>query len=702
MFVINDNVSLELHAARLPAIERIYCESFPDDNEREEMADILSRIGAGGPPPLPNTFMIVAGDEAGHADGLLVVDWYRASRVAHLTYLAVDRACRQRGIARALITDALPRSLANIEQREGFTFTAIVLEVHKPWIGRDDVFDPDTRMGIFAGLGAKWVPIHYVQPCLPQRREGAQDLLLMALPAGNLPQDEMPAQCLVDFLAEFFRGLGIPDPEERQPYRDMVAQVRAATCSNGMIPLRHAPRMEKPRLHFTNACIALQFVEDSGSADNNPSPEFCPQVHSFETDLLSYQSQVSPPFWTWMLDDHPSTVSVEFPETYEYTSEGATRTLASARKSVELNVQVLKTSFRRSGCNGWHIVLSTQASGHLSEYEIIKLASYFGSLQEDTRLKDLMSFLPRGSGKALSAGDLARSLCGIPQGHDLFLKTGIVDINTAHSRFASDGTRGEFEWPVFYRHLIAAGSGINDGHDQMLALYCGDEDFRYACNAFCGLSLGIFDFRRMNFNEVTDTLQPRLANPGYFLVLNRGSILCSRHDLDATASGRMAMSPYLLIPNMLLAHNEFIASRAESRIDSIIDECQGSEKSINLVMRSAEFDLNVAYLQNVFHYPSERFIYDFGSAHRGILERMESARKKSGNVDKILEARKSLRDGKRDLALTILLAVISCMELASIFESASSSDHMMAVGYALALATLVAVSIFFLKKDHGR
>lgn len=695
--VVDDQTSFSGIRDQLTSFEALYLSAFPDANEREEPGEIYARLRGAGSTAGPVTFLVLAEAADRSIAGLLIVDWYMRSQTAHITYLTIAEKYRKCGLSRKLVTQELPDALRKIELREKFNFNAVFLEAHPPWHDGMDAFNPDHRMAVFENLGARWIPVDYVQPRLPGREDRARSLILMCLPRPDSLRTEIFPDVVSGFLADLYHGLGIQDPGTDHDFRAMTSQLAQMRAQSGAIPLRALPRKEHSRLRFSGARIALQFVEDTPFSRQAKSPEHCPWIHSFETDLFSHQSQVDPPFWTLLEPPLTQTVTVLFPGRYEYTSEGNTRTLASGRTSVRLSLQLASTTFRKSGIRGFHLLLSTAADEHLTEHELIKLSSFFGSRQENSSARQHVQFSLGSNTEPLSATELVTKLFHSVRPGSPSLSTGIVQVNTESCEYQA-ANHEALPWQEVYSGIAGADHLPHHKEDRFAEAYLRSEGFRYAANAFCGISLGIFDFCRMDISEVKDTLRAILSGENHFLIMNRGSLFYSQHDASWSPPGQLLMSPYLLIPNMLLAHNEFIARRAESRIDEILRSGAKNERQINARLRESEFDIDVAYIKNIFHYPSERCIFEYGSSHRGIVDLAKSASRKSAAAEKIIMEIRDKRESRRDLAITMLLAIISCMQLATVFDGLFGNDHAMATTYTLGLAVFVAGAIFALKK----
>jgi hypothetical protein len=71
------------------------------------------------------------------------------------------------------------------------------------------------------------VPIRYIQPELQPGAPRSHHLLMTAFPtADNNSQIEIPAVVIKNFLFEFYRALGVEQPEQDDDYRSILLDLQ--------------------------------------------------------------------------------------------------------------------------------------------------------------------------------------------------------------------------------------------------------------------------------------------------------------------------------------------------------------------------------------------------------------------------------------------------------------------------------------------
>lgn len=201
----------------LAAIHRdLFRPNFPDPDEQEEPDDWEPRLWGNPEPPQARQHGFVAGTQLTSPEhrwlaGFAFVEHYRRSRTALLSYIAVDKSSRVRGLGRELLSRSLS-SVRRAADDEAHPLRAVFAEIHDPRrvSAADDVIDPADRVRIMHRLGGWRVPVTYVQPALGPDSQPSHKLMLIAFPLDDNPAIEVSA--VTDFLAEYYAALGIADP----------------------------------------------------------------------------------------------------------------------------------------------------------------------------------------------------------------------------------------------------------------------------------------------------------------------------------------------------------------------------------------------------------------------------------------------------------------------------------------------------------
>lgn len=157
--------------------------------------------------------------------GFVTAEFFRRSSVGLLTYLAVATASRRRGLGRRLVEEA-QAALREDAKRQGTPLRAIFGEVNDPHgAATSDGESPAekrARVLALARLGARRVPVRYVQPQLRPGAGRSYSLMLVAFPPNGGAQTHLASDVIRDFLREFYRSLGVDDPERDDDYRAAV------------------------------------------------------------------------------------------------------------------------------------------------------------------------------------------------------------------------------------------------------------------------------------------------------------------------------------------------------------------------------------------------------------------------------------------------------------------------------------------------
>lgn len=213
------------------AYRDVYLPAFPVRDEQEDPSVWTPRLLA--PDPNPRLSFLVAGTQLGDPAartvlGLLVAEYYAASRCLLVSYVAVAESARRQGLARQLFEVLATRIRAG-RASAGQPVAAVLAEIHDPgqMPAVKDGFDPLARLRVMARLGARRIPIRYVQPALSASQAPASGLWLVAYPDLVDDPSALTTERLRDFLIEFYRELGNADSQNDPVYAGTFASVDA-------------------------------------------------------------------------------------------------------------------------------------------------------------------------------------------------------------------------------------------------------------------------------------------------------------------------------------------------------------------------------------------------------------------------------------------------------------------------------------------
>lgn len=213
------------------AYREVYLPAFPLRDEQEDPAIWTPRLQ--NPDANPRLAWLVAGTRLAdpaqrRVQGLLVGEYYAASRCVLISYVAVAEAARGRGLGRQLF-DALRRTLESGRLSRGASVQAVFAEIHDPaaLAATGDVLDPRARLRVMARLGGMRIPVAYLQPPLGPGQSAAGGLWLIAFPALAPAAPPPSVETVRVFLVEFYRELGSAEPERDPLYAATFASVDA-------------------------------------------------------------------------------------------------------------------------------------------------------------------------------------------------------------------------------------------------------------------------------------------------------------------------------------------------------------------------------------------------------------------------------------------------------------------------------------------
>ena len=695
LHLLHDLKSYEAHRSAVDVFQPIYLEAFPDDDEREDWLDIEERIC--NPDSVPKTFLFF--NKVQQPSGGIIADYYPSIGVVHLIYIAVSRENRGKGIAKKIIKDLLPAALRQLQSMYAFELKAVLFESNIPWLTQKDAIDPTSRLQIFEHLGAKSIPIAYTQPALDATKKPVDNLFLLAFPIENVSFETMEKELLIDFLSAFYKGLGIDYPEQNEAFKRMQRDINKIAQMN-KVNLTSIAQQEKPQIKMKRVAVCFQFtLEDRLSPKGL---EICPSFYSYETDLLSNHFQKRRPFQS-KFDDQIAVmdVCIHLPKQYAFLSEGKRHLRHTEREVVHAKLHLNRTQSINGHTSTWSVVISNCSDDYFTELECIKLLNFFGSKQEDVQMIKEIEWSSSSVEKCLFR-DFISQLVQIDPSKEIQILSGVMQTDTAYIEFVD--SQISFDWSEFYLDLKRYHEGQELGEQQYERTYYNDQIFQNVNNIFCGFALGIFDFERMDFDEVTDTLIPRKVNENYLLLLNRGILLCACHDDDmfASALDSIGISPYLLIPNMVLVNNEFTLNRIDDAITNLHasknNRGQIALNELRAVRADIDHWLNDNYLPNIFQYPSEKELYEFGTEHRGLLIYKSNLENNIQTLDDLKDELIANRQENSDLMMTLLLTLLSGVQFQEMFQSFVNGDFILSWVWTICFSLTLTGAIYYFTK----
>ncbi len=162
------------------AYNEVYLPAFPIAAERESLEQWCARLKRG------KDDIVIVGENLGDPDkavikGICVGVYFSISDVGLLSYYAVKPDAQGQGIARVMI-DRVKQLMLERAEANGGVLKGVFIEVNDPTkvAANQDSFDPATRVSVSHRLGAKDIPVSYVQPPLQPGAPKCDGLKLMA------------------------------------------------------------------------------------------------------------------------------------------------------------------------------------------------------------------------------------------------------------------------------------------------------------------------------------------------------------------------------------------------------------------------------------------------------------------------------------------------------------------------------------------
>jgi hypothetical protein len=282
-------------------------------------------------------------------------------------------------------------------------------------------------------------------------------------------------------------------------------------------------------------------------------------------------------------------------------------------------VRASVTTFR-SGIRIFNLVLTPRAgskSAALSEYDVIRLVKLWEGGEDvvgpypGENAERCVRFGSEGDWRSIR--ELARDVFEDAAIADEPPRAGIVQLITEEGR-------AQPKWRDVWALVVALQE--EKGVDTSLPLARRRrEHIRRVIEGISGIVQGLIDFEEIDVQELRDVFAQVDVGEDGFVGIHKGTLIyMGVSDRPLVVGSRSyGISPYLLIPHVVLLQNEELLDQAAATAEEISHarRLRTLEAGIRYVQRALEYD----YLPNVFHYPAERALVDSGVDSRGLTAR---------------------------------------------------------------------------------
>lgn len=628
---------------------KLYEQAFPDENEREDFQLITDRIETKQFTDDPKTFLVLVRNAG------MVVEYYHSCRCILITYIVVAERYRKKGLARELLTEGLSNVRQLIEKGAGTPVKGIFFEVNNPLMTKaeDDSMQPWQRLAFFRKMGAKLIDIPYVQPSLGTDKGRVSNLHLCCFPVAA-GRDVIPTDTILAFLDSFYKELGTEAPQSDEDFRTMKDSLMRQD-EDGKYYLKEIPRLQTDRLSFDQCALAFHIANHKAGE----ACDYCAYFGSFERDLFSGRYQHQTPYQSICLNPYePFKLNIHFPAKVEYSSEGRMETLCTMpeRQQVEARVYISITNFYEADKSVLNLVFQPAEGSTFTEWDLVKLSSVFGSNQEQSNLRSEVRFALNG-GEYVDMEGLVNSLFK----GSVEVAPRLDEVTTSLEIAQVQGE--SLDWKGYLQSLHEMGSSQRDSYKPFLQQYESGELTGYLSNALCGMTLGIFDFERMGGEETLDTLKPVQSYPTSCMIMNRSNILMLTQDDSVFESsyGTIGISPYLIIPNVVLNYNRLLLKSCFSRLSSLLQKPQHLAES-ERILSEVETDMT-HQLRQVFQYPTEKKLLEAGKEEHDLFDLQVQIEELQKDLSHRIDRGYHKHRNYFDLLITFLLMVISLLQI---------------------------------------
>jgi len=472
-----------------------------------------------------------------------------------------------------------------------------------------------------------------------------------------------------------------------------------------------------PQISKYGIAFHLVFGDINAPPPPKPRPTSTPAFQSFEDDLLSYSYRNERLFWS--AESRCITpVTVHFPEAITYVAEGANKilsvraergTTASTGRNKFAHLKASYTEFV-TGVIILHLVLTPTFDSYdedllnessLNEYEVVMLPKFWQGgegldVGKPNGIDSQVTFSRHPAPDVAvrgSFGDLAQhaarelfkstkpATSALMKQIDNFdvsehIKGGTIQVIVAKPESPQFSTLFEPSFFDTIRDIRRSNvTAANTGRDAVRDDICRPGRSRrfFEIRALQGILCGLMDFWDIGPEEIGDVFaDPVLIEGGTFLTFHKGT-LCSFSDdarmFDNVQSyAHIGISTYLILPQAVLLHNDYIMAHLNGMSKLAVNETVDSQE---LHMRGLKLrrELCTRWIPNIFHYTTERDLYDRGLESRGAKAMRVTLDERLGELDAEIAKRKAEDDSKFVTRMTVLGIAIGLLQVSGGWEA---------------------------------
>jgi hypothetical protein len=438
------------------------------------------------------------------------------------------------------------------------------------------------------------------------------------------------------------------------------------------IPLQTS--RNRPSLKFEHFGVVLHFVAERQTKPQGTGLTEQPRKHrrtpfrSCEHDLLSYRyvpgrrtDDQGDLFGSEIVGDS-ETVTLRIPARIAYEYEGTKKHLELPGKLVDgyrerkLAVRASRTNFWQSNYSVFHLAFVSAGPGSfLDEYDLVALSKLWQGGETSRRWPEERIHI---DGKTV--GDFVRhvfpELDGRPEA--CRVRIGTVELLT-----------DDQDWTEIWKSVTALMEDEVDDTRVAEERIAGRRltKTQRKVNALGGIFQGILDFQAIDATELTDVFAALDVDSGAGAVgIHKGTLLrVVKSDRAYTASqATIGVSPYLLLPQAVLLHNEALLDEVAS---GAVPEGEKNPNKLEDCVNAMHAGLE-KYVPNVFHYPQERRLFAQGERSRGLRIRRMQLQEQARNIDTRWQQTVAKRSSFADDLRTALLVLLALLPVHALLE----------------------------------